>query len=160
MTSAGQEPRLAVRNATEADLPAIVGLLADDALGAFRERDQDDGMAAYRRAFADIQAQSGNRFLVAELDGRVVGCLQLIVLPGLSHHGARRAHIESVRIDSRLRGQGLGAQLTEAALAIAADEGCRIAQLTTDRQRADAHRFYERMGFAFSHLGMKRKIGD
>lgn len=151
--------KLLVREATEADLPAIVSLLADDALGATREQLGSDLDPAYSRAFAEMQAQRGCHFLVAEIDGEMVGCLQLLIIPGLSHRGARRAQIESVRIARSRRGQGLGAQLTEAALDIARAHGCLLAQLTTHRQRTDAHRFYQRMGFEFTHLGMKRRLG-
>lgn len=157
--SESKDRQLRVREATEADLPAIVRLLADDALGATREQLGSDLDPAYARAFAEMQAQRGCHFLGAEIEGELVGCMQLVIIPGLSHRGARRAQIESVRIARSWRGQGLGAQLTEAALDIAREHDCLLAQLTTHRQRTDAHRFYQRMGFEFTHLGMKKRLG-
>lgn len=149
---------LKIRDGVPADVPALVILLADDALGAFREQTSDEGLEVYEQAMAEIEAQSGNRILVAELNGKVVGCLQLTVIPGLAHRGARRAQIESVRIDSHLRGHGLGEVMMRQAIAIAQAEGCRIVQLTTDRTRADAHRFYQRLGFGVTHMGLKLEL--
>lgn len=151
---------LQIREATAADLPALVILLADDALGAFREQTSEEGLEAYELAMAQIQAQAGNRILVAVLGDEVVGCLQLTVIPGLAHRGASRAQIESVRIDSHLRGHGLGEKMMRQAIDIAATEGCRIVQLTTDRSRADAHRFYQRLGFRVTHMGLKLELSE
>jgi ribosomal protein S18 acetylase RimI-like enzyme len=149
---------ISFRDATAGDLPEIVRLLADDALGAQRERYADPLPTAYRDAFAAIQAQVGNRILLAEMDGRIAGCAQLTLIPGLSHIGTMRAQIESVRIGSGLRGHGIGEKLIRRCIALAREAGCGLVQLTTDNSRADARRFYERLGFTGSHLGMKLKL--
>ena len=143
---------LTMRAATTADLPAILRLLADDPLGKNRETAVE---APYRAAFDAIAADPNQEMIVAEADGAVVGCFQLSFLPGLSRRGAWRAQIESVRIDSSLRGQGAGQAMMEWAIGRARDRGCALVQLTTDNQRADAHRFYVRLGFVASHEGMK-----
>jgi ribosomal protein S18 acetylase RimI-like enzyme len=143
------------RPARKADLPAIVRMLADDPLGATREQFFDPLPAAYERAFEAIEADPGNQLLVVELDGAVVGCMQLTFIPGLSRLGTTRAQIESVRVDSSARGHGLGEQMIAHAIQLARERGCGIVQLTTDAARANAHRFYERLGFVASHIGMK-----
>ena len=89
------------------------------------------------------------------MDGEIAGFLQLMLLPGLSRHGMARAQIEGVRVSASFRGQGIGEKMIRAALDIARTEGCGMAQLTTDAKREDAHRFYQRLGFAASHVGMK-----
>jgi len=150
-----QTPTLRFRAATGADLPAIVRLLADDGLGATRERYAEPLPAAYRDAFAAMQAQGGNDYLLAELDGELAGCLQLTVIPGLSRLGMRRAQIEGVRVDRRFRGCGVGAALFRHAIERARAAGCGLVQLTTDKARPEALRFYERLGFAASHEGLK-----
>jgi len=147
-----------VRTARRADVPAIVYLLADDTLGSSREQPTDPLPQAYWDAFDAISAQSGNELLVAEANGEVVGCLQLTVIPGLSRVGTRRGQIEGVRVSSRHRGQRIGEALVEAATDHARQLGCALVQLTTDRRRVDAHRFYERLGFESTHIGMKRAI--
>jgi ribosomal protein S18 acetylase RimI-like enzyme len=148
-------PALRFRAATGADLPAIVRLLADDDLGAAREQYADPLPPAYREAFDAMQAQGGNDYLLAELDGEIAGCLQLTVIPGLSRRGMRRAQIEGVRVDARFRGRGVGEALFRHAIERARVAGCGLVQLTTDKARPDAMRFYERLGFAASHEGMK-----
>jgi diamine N-acetyltransferase len=147
-----------VREATRDDLPAVVALLADDPLGAARERTADPLDPAYAAAFDGMRAQGGNVLLVAELGGAVVGCLQLVLIPGLARAGMKRAQIEGVRVASALRGRGIGERLVEAALARAVAGGCGLAQLATDVTRPDAKRFYERLGFVASHHGMKRPL--
>ena len=144
-----------IREATEADIDAIARLLADDGLGRGREAPGD---AVYARAFAAMSAQPGNVYLVAEAEGDVVGCLQFTVIHGLSRKGASRAQIEGVRVDAAQRGQGIGEALFEAAFERAAAVGCALVQLTTDRSRADALRFYQRLGFEPTHWGMKRVL--
>ncbi|MFC7616963.1 GNAT family N-acetyltransferase [Actinokineospora soli] len=141
-----------IRPATAADVPAIVALLADDPLGATRERPGDPRYAA---AYAEIAADPNQLLAVAELDGAVVGTLQLTFTPGLSRLGALRATIEGVRVRSDQRGSGLGQALVEWAVERARDRSAALVQLTTDRTREDAHRFYERLGFVASHVGMK-----
>lgn len=144
-----------IREATRDDLPAIVRMLADDPLGATRERAVDPLPRDYVDAFDAIQTHTGNRLLVAELDGKVVGCLQLTFIPGLSRLGLTRAQIESVRIDKSMRGRKLGELMIQDAIERARQRGCGVVQLTTDKAREDAHRFYERLGFEATHIGMK-----
>ena len=143
------------RKATSADLPAIVKLLADDPLGAKRERAEDPLPRDYRDAFAAIERQEGNSVIVAVENGAVFGCLQLTLIPGLSRLGMLRGQIESVRVASSQRSHGLGEALFRHAIERAREAGCGLVQLTTDRSRPDALRFYERLGFEASHLGMK-----
>jgi ribosomal protein S18 acetylase RimI-like enzyme len=144
-----------IREATGADIDAIARLLADDGLGRGRETPGD---ATYTRAFAAMSAQPGNVYLVAEVGGTVVGCLQFTVIHGLSRQGASRAQIEGVRVDAARRGQGIGEALFEVAFERAAAAGCTLVQLTTDRRRSDALRFYQRLGFEATHWGMKRAL--
>jgi GNAT superfamily N-acetyltransferase len=139
------------RNATKDDVPAIVALLADDAIGAGREGDVD----AYWAAFADIEADPRNHLIVADLDGEVVGTLQLTFIPGLSRMGTERAQIEAVRVGGAHRGRGLGHQMIEWAIGEARRRGCGLVQLTSDKRRGDAIRFYESLGFTATHEGMK-----
>lgn len=140
------------REAARADLPAIISLLADDVLGKARDFSTVDD--AYERAFAEIAADPRNLLIVAD-DRDVVACLQLTYIPGLGRHGAERAQIEAVRVRSDRRGQGLGAELIGWAIEQARSRGCALVQLTTDKSRVDAHRFYTRLGFVASHEGMK-----
>lgn len=143
------------RKATENDLPTIVRLLADDELGSTRESIEDYATVEYVEAFAEMEAQAGNQLILAIEDQTVVGCLQLTLIPGLARRGMKRAQIEGVRVDRRFRSHGVGQALFEQAISIAKAEGAGLVQLTTDKQRADAHRFYERLGFTASHEGMK-----
>jgi ribosomal protein S18 acetylase RimI-like enzyme len=144
---------ITIRPARRGDVPAIVALLADDPLGRTREEPSD--LEVYLQAFDDIAAQRGNHLFVAERAGVIVGCLQLTIIPGLSRAGMKRGQIEGVRVSAACRGQGLGERLVGHAIAAARREGCGLAQLTSDRSRADAHRFYQRLGFVASHVGMK-----
>lgn len=146
---------LTIRRATGADLPAIVRMLANDPLGKTRERYAEPLPEAYVQAFAEVEAQKGNEILVAEAEGQVIGCLQLTMIPGLSRLGMLRAQIESVRVDERRRGEKIGEKLFLDAIERARRAGCGLVQLTTDASRPDARRFYERLGFAASHVGMK-----
>jgi GNAT superfamily N-acetyltransferase len=140
------------RDARREDVPAIVALLADDELGSSRETDVD---GAYWAAFDEIAADAKNRLIVAEIDGRIAGTLQLTLLAGLSRHAMLRAQIEAVRIEAGQRGQGLGRAMIEWAIEEARGQGCGLVQLTSDKQRADAIRFYKSMGFTASHEGLK-----
>ncbi|MEU4745777.1 GNAT family N-acetyltransferase [Actinosynnema sp. NPDC023658] len=142
-----------IRRATAEDVPAIVAMLADDELGASRESPGD--LAPYRRAFEAIDAAGHEVLAVAERDGEVVGTLQLTVLRGLSRRGASRAQIEAVRVASGARGQGLGEELVRWAIDEAKARGCAVVQLTSDKSRVAAHRFYLRLGFTRSHEGFK-----
>jgi GNAT superfamily N-acetyltransferase len=144
---------ITIRPARRDDVPAIVALLADDPLGRVREDAADLG--AYLRAFDEVALQPGNFLLVAGRAGAVVGCLQLTVIPGLSRRGMKRGLIEAVRVGAGERGHGLGEQLVRHAVGLARGEGCGLVQLTSDKSRPDAHRFYERLGFVASHVGMK-----
>ncbi|MGC4878778.1 N-acetyltransferase family protein [Micromonospora sp. DT43] len=141
------------REAVRADLPAVIALLADDVLG--RARDFTEVDEAYERAFGAISADPRNLLIVAEQGGELVGCLQITYIPGLGRHGAERSLIEAVRVRSDRRGQGLGRELMTWAIEQARERGCALVQLTTDKTRADAHRFYLGLGFVASHEGMK-----
>ncbi|MFC7399392.1 GNAT family N-acetyltransferase [Chelatococcus sp. GCM10030263] len=144
-----------IREARREDLPAIVGLLADDALGKSRESLGDELPAGYAAAFAAVARDPNNRLLVLDAEGRVVGCFQLTFIPGLSYGGATRAQIESVRVAADCRNRGFGEVMMRWAIDEARRVGCRFMQLSTHASRKDAHRFYERLGFIASHVGMK-----
>jgi GNAT superfamily N-acetyltransferase len=141
------------REAVRADLPAILTLLVDDVLGKARDVAVVDD--AYEQAFADIDADPRNLLVVAEHHADIVACLQITYIPGLGRHGAERALVEAVRVRSDRRGQGLGAELMTWVIERARQRGCALMQLTTDKSRLDAHRFYARLGFVPSHEGMK-----
>jgi len=144
---------LEIRRATRDDVPFIVAMLRDDHLGAARESEPGDPV--YLAAFADIAADPNQWLVVGVRAGEVVATMQLTIIPGLSRRGARRALIEAVRVRSDLRGGGYGRILIGWAIDKARAEGCVMVQLTTDRSRVDAHRFYEGLGFEGSHLGYK-----
>jgi GNAT superfamily N-acetyltransferase len=148
--------RVLLRAATEADVPEVVALIAADQLGASRDgvRDETD-LAAYAAAFRSIDADPAHLLLVAEQDGQIVGTFQLSFLPGLARRGALRAQIEAVRVAESKRGAGLGAAMMRWAIDEATRRGCALMQLTSDKSRPDAHRFYARLGFVASHEGMK-----
>ena len=147
------------RDAVEGDLYAVVGLLADDILGAERERHADPLPDEYLEAFARMKAYGGNRLIVAvDEAGAIKGCLQLTITPGLARRGAIRATIEGVRVAASERGAGLGAALLNFAIEEARRANCALVQLTTDKARPDAARFYERLGFEASHVGMKLRL--
>jgi GNAT superfamily N-acetyltransferase len=150
---------MTVRRATRADLPAIVRLLFDDPLGRTREEYRDPLPEGYVRAFERIDADPRVELVVVELDGAIVGTLQLMFLPHLTRGGGTRAQVEAVRIDGRYRNRGLGGELMRWAIERARAEGCGLMQLTTNVARADAHRFYKRLGFVPSHVGMKLDLG-
>ncbi|ESR26248.1 GNAT family N-acetyltransferase [Lutibaculum baratangense] len=143
------------RPATTDDLPQIVAMLADDALGREREDASVPLLPAYIEAFAAISADPNELLAVAESDGELVGCLQLSFLPGISHKGAWRGQIEGVRIAAVRRGTGLGREMISWAIERCRERGCRIVQLTTNASRTDARRFYESLGFEATHVGMK-----
>ena len=146
---------LTFREATAADLPAIVVMLADDPLGAKREDLSVPLNQGYLDAFHAMVAEANQHLVVAEADGGIVGTFQLSFIPGLSSKGAWRAQIEGVRVRSDRRGAGVGAAMMRHAMALAREKGCRVLQLTTDKSRKDAHRFYGRLGFKGSHEGYK-----
>lgn len=143
------------REARRDDVPAIVALLADDTLGRTRESGE---IEHYLSAFDAMMSEPGNRAIVAEAAGRVVACYQLTLISGLSLTAARRAQVEGVRVAADLRGKGVGAALFADAESRARAGGCTLLQLTSNAGRADARRFYERIGFTPSHIGFKKPL--
>jgi ribosomal protein S18 acetylase RimI-like enzyme len=156
MTAAVEGGTFSLRRARRGDLPRILALLADDQLGAVRESADDP--APYERAFDAIDADPAHLLVVGELDGEVVATFQVSYVPGLSRKGSWRSQIEAVRVSGELRGQGVGALMIQWAIDQARERGCSLVQLTTDKSRVAAHRFYERLGFVASHEGMKLKL--
>ena len=146
---------LKFRRAIRKDLPEIVRMLADDFLGATRERYENPLPESYIKAFAEIEADKNNELVVAETGGKIVGTLQITFTPSISFQGGKRATVESVRVDEKYRRQGFGKQLMKWAINRAQEKNCVALQLTTNGERQDAHRFYENLGFKNSHLGMK-----
>ena len=146
---------LTFRRASAADLEDIVALLAADELGRKREDPDPPLNPRYIDAFAAIDADRNQFLAVVEEGGQIVGCLQLSFIPGLSRLGLWRGQIESVRIASTRRGGGLGKRMFEWAIEECRKRGCEIVQLTTDKSRTEARRFYEGLGFVASHEGMK-----
>ena len=151
MTATAQ---ITIRRAGRDDIAAIVKMLADDDLGRARERLEEPLPASYGEAFARLAADRNIALVVAEEAGTVVGCLQLCILPGLSSQGASRGLIEDVRVASDRRSRGIGEQLVQWAVAEARTKGCKLVELLTHQTRVDAQRFYERLGFSRSHVGM------
>lgn len=146
---------LTFRPATKADVPLLVHLLADDPFGATREADVSPLPDSYYQAYAAISGDPHNELVVAELAGELVGMLQLTFIPSLSYQGSWRAQIEGVRVAAAHRSQGIGRRLFAWAIDRARSRGCRLVQLTSDKARADAIRFYETLGFRASHEGLK-----
>jgi GNAT superfamily N-acetyltransferase len=147
---------LDIRPATDEDIQAIVDMLADDPLGA--QRESPDDLAPYRAAFRRLADDPHQHLVVAVRQDRVVGTLQLTVIPGLSRRGSVRSVIEGVRVHGEERGSGLGTLLIEWAVEESRRQGCQLVQLTSDATRTDAHRFYERLGFTPSHIGFKLSL--
>lgn len=149
---------LLMRDATVHDLPAILAMLAEETIPPGREADPSD--PRYLAAFAAIDADPNERLITADLDGRIVGTMQLSFLPGLSFRGSWRGLIEAVRIVSDLRGQRLGEQMILWAVEQCRARDCTLVQLTSSATRTAAHRFYARLGFEQSHVGMKLHLRD
>ncbi|MDT0477993.1 GNAT family N-acetyltransferase [Streptomyces griseoviridis] len=147
---------LDIRPVTPDDVPAVVAMLADDPLGARRE--SPDDLTPYLAALERLSADPNQHLVVAVREGRVVGTLQLTIIPGLSRRGAVRSIVEAVRIHADERGSGLGTRLMEWAVDESRRQGCQLVQLTSDASRTDAHRFYERLGFTASHVGFKLQL--
>lgn len=147
---------LRFRPATHDDIRAIVEMLADDHLGATRE--SMDDLSPYEATFAVIDSDPQHLLVICERGGSIAGTMQLTCVPGLSHRGAMRMLIEGVRVHRKARGEGIGTRMIEWAIDHARTRGCRLVQLTTDKSRTDAHRFYERLGFEQTHLGYKLKL--
>nr|WP_246268704.1 GNAT family N-acetyltransferase [Nonomuraea typhae] len=143
---------LVFRNARAEDVPAVVALIADDKVAAGRTGEYG---AAHQAAFTAIEADPNNELIVAELKGEIVGTMQLTYIPGISRNGATRLQVEAVRIAADLRGRGWGRKMMEWAHAKGRARGCVMVQLTSDKQREDAHRFYTSLGYAQSHEGFK-----
>lgn len=160
--------KLTFRQVTREDLSEIVRLLADDFLGATRESYENPLPESYIKAFEEIEADKNNELIIALLsepsasaDGlneNIVGTLQITFTPSISFQGGKRATVESVRVDEKFRGQGIGKELMLWAIERARQENCLSVQLTTNSERQDAHRFYENLGFKSSHLGMKLSL--
>ena len=143
------------RQAVRDDLQAIIELLADDALGANREDASIPPASAYVEAFEAIDNDPHQLLAVGQRDNTVIACLQITFIPGLSHRGQCRGQIESVRVSSDIRGEGLGQQLLAWAIEQCRQRGCGLVQLTSDKTRQEAIRFYEALGFKASHEGFK-----
>ncbi|MFC7928568.1 GNAT family N-acetyltransferase [Streptomyces cinereoruber] len=147
---------LEIRPTTVEDLPAVVAMLADDPLGA--QRESPDDLTPYLAAFERLANDPHQLPVVAVRGDKVVGTLQLTIIPGLSRRGATRSIIEAVRVHADERGSGLGTQLIEWAVEESRRQGCSLVQLTSDATRTDAHRFYERLDFEASHVGFKKSL--
>ena len=145
-----------IRSAVTSDIPAIVGMLADDKLGASRESPHD--LTPYQVAFARLEKDPNQFLMVAVRNGTVIGTFQLTVIPGLSRRGSIRAVIEGIRVHSSARGEGIGEQMIRWAIEESRRQGCQLVQLTSDKTRPEAHRFYERLGFVDSHVGFKLQL--
>src|SRR5215212_4165455 len=146
------------RPATRGDLPSIVRMLADDDLGSQRERVENPLPESYYAAFEQINNDPNHELIVAERNGDVIGTLHLMFLPSVSFQGGLRAQVESVRVDKRFQSQGIGSDMMRWAMERARQRGAQAVQLTTHKSRLEAHRFYERLGFSGSHLGMKLSL--
>ncbi|MEA2888336.1 MAG: hypothetical protein QOD11_2696 [Bradyrhizobium sp.] len=147
--------RVRIRAARSSDVAVIVAMLADDALGRGREKVEDPLPPSYLQAFEKVERDPNIQLVVAEGEGgEVLGCLQLCILPGLSSQGALRGLIEDVRVASRHRSRGIGEQLVQWAIAETQAKGCKLVELLTHNTRVDAQRFYKRLGFQASHVGM------
>ena len=149
-----QSDPISIRRARRDDVAVIVAMLADDRLGSARERLEDPLPPSYFAAFEALDRDPNIQLVVAEEGGRVVGCLQLCVLPGLSSQGASRGLLEDVRVASDRRSRGIGEQLVRWAVVQSRAKGCKLVELLTHHTRVDAQRFYERLGFQRSHVGM------
>ncbi|MEG0822332.1 MAG: GNAT family N-acetyltransferase [Burkholderiaceae bacterium] len=143
---------LKLRRAVRADLPRLLDLLADGTLAA---SEAEGHPGAFSQAFDTIARDPNQFLLVGEIEGLVIAMAQISFIPGLTRGGAWRANIEAVRVDPAWRNRGLGEQLMGEVVALAKKRGCRLVQLTSHKSRTDAHRFYERLGFARSHEGFK-----
>lgn len=149
---------ISFRQATEEDLETIVSMLADDILGASRERYEKPLPSSYKEAFKAIDSDPNTELIVACMENEVIGVMQVTFTPYITHQGGWRATIEGVRTSSTVRGKGVGTQLIQWAIERAKERGCHLVQLTTDKQRESALHFYEKLGFKATHEGMKLKL--
>lgn len=143
------------RRAKQSDLEDIISLLADDELGKQREKLSETVSSNYLDAFIRIDADLNQFLMVVESRDIIVGTCHLTLMPSLTFQGGLRMNVEAVRIASSCRGQGVGEWMINQALSLARKEGCKIIQLTTNKERVDAKRFYEKLGFKSTHEGMK-----
>jgi len=146
------------RLARREDLSSVVRMLAEDDLGSQRERYEEPLPESYVKAFEQIDNDPKHELIVAELNGEVIGTLHLIYIPSISFQGGLRAQVESVRVDKKCRGQGIGSEMMKWVIERVRERDAHLVQLTTHKSREDAHRFYERLGFKGSHLGMKLSL--
>jgi GNAT superfamily N-acetyltransferase len=149
---------LRIREARAGDLEAIVRLHEEDSLGQHRDCWTLETRPAYEAAFAEIAASPGNTLYVAEEGGIVVGTFQLTFIPNLTGRGALRVKVESVKVAAARRSQGIGARMMAFAEEEARRRGARLLELTSNKARTDAHRFYERAGYVRTHEGFKKKL--
>jgi GNAT superfamily N-acetyltransferase len=147
------------RLATANDVPVIVRMLADDTLGSQREKSNDAVSGKYTKAFERIAADPNQELTVVELDGEIVATFQLSFIQYLTYEGGIRAQVEAVRTSSAHRGQGIGSKVFDYIIERAKQKGCHMVQLTSDKKRTDAIRFYESKGFVSTHEGMKLHLG-
>jgi len=147
--------RLDYRLAVESDLPAIVGMLADDDLGASREDFRTPLPQSYLDAFRKIINDENQELTVVDLDREIAATFHLSFIQYLTYRGGVRAQIEAVRVRNGMRGKGIGKEIFQYAIQRAKDKGAHLMQLTTDQQRPDALRFYQQLGFIHSHSGLK-----
>ena len=146
---------LTYRAATPADLPFIIGLVVEDSVVATNDSVADAMHPDYVAALAEITADPNQEMLVVERDGEPVGCFQLSYIPGLMRHGMRRGQIELVHVMAARRNLGIGSEMMRWAVERCREKGCGLVQLTSNKLRTDAHRFYTRLGFQQSHEGFK-----
>lgn len=147
-----------IRDATEEDIGAIAALSIAGTVEPARYPPLDLSDPGYLIAFKAIDADPNHRLIVADLEGEVIGCMQISFIPGIPGGGAWRGQLENVHVHSDFRGQGIGAMMTQWAIALCRDRGCDRVQLTSNKKRKDAHRFYERLGFEATHQGFKLKL--
>ena len=150
---------LSFRQASKSDLTALVHMLGDDSLGSMREDLSTPMNPKYIEAFNHIESDPNNELIVATLNDDIVGMVQLTFIPYLTHTGSWRCLIEGVRIHSGYRGKGLGGKLFEWSIQRAKERNCRLVQLTSDKTRTEALKFYESLGFVASHEGFKLHLG-
>ncbi|WP_445678678.1 GNAT family N-acetyltransferase [Radicibacter daui] len=158
-TGTAAPPAITYRLATREDLPVIIKMLADDSVARKREAPNGELAPGYLAAFDAIEKSPLNELCVADQGGRIIGCLQLTYIPGISYMGMWRALVEAVRVAPDLRGQGIGGAFMRWAMDRARARGCGMMQLTSNKRRPDAHRFYVQLGFEQSHEGFKLMLG-
>ncbi|MCF6370045.1 GNAT family N-acetyltransferase [Rhizobium sp. TRM95001] len=152
------QPEMVIRRACEEDLPSLIAIFAEDAVGGHGDTTELEVFGDYLRAFKEIEASGREQLFVAELGGEVVGTFQIVFNRTLTGRGGLNMTLEAVQTRPDVRGQGIGAAMVGHAVREARLRGCRFVQLTSNAARIDAHRFYERLGFAKSHIGFKMKL--